>query len=487
VPVIQRYFSRFMSIEPVRRQSLISFANIIGLTVLGYIATMYFAHVLGAAVLGSYYLFIAYYSIFSLIGDGGFGGAATKRISEGKDADAYFSAFIILRIGLLVVSVVALLAIAPFLVDFVASGLLPWLLLALFIGTLAGFVFIGVYGSGKVGVVQTSDFLNTTVKIIFQILATYLGYAAAGLAGGFIVGMVAAFFINYRYLSLRFAKFTKEHLRSLFSFSFWIFLTSTGFTVFATADTILIGYFLTNADVGVYRVAYQLSTAALFASLALNTVLFPTMSRWSSDGDLGSVSTALSRAFSFSLLLAVPVITGGILLSRPLLYYLYGSEFSTGSSTLVILLLVQISIIFANLQTTSLNALDQPKKSFITTSLAAVLNIVLNVAFIPFFGILGAALATLLSVSLNAVLAHHYLAGIIPVRIEKKPVAGIIVSGLVMGAVVFLFSIVTGISSLLFLLGAVVLGGVTYFLLLLRLDPGIRSEAVNLLRTFGIL
>jgi O-antigen/teichoic acid export membrane protein len=487
VPVIQRYFSRFMSIEPVRRQSLISFANVIGLTVLGYIATMYFAHVLGAAVLGSYYLFLAYYSVFSLIGDGGFGGAATKRISEGKDVDAYFSAFVVLRVILLAVSALVLLAVAPFLVDFAASGLLPWLLLALFIGTIAGFVFTGVYGSGKVGVVQSSDFLNTVVKIIFQILATFLGYAAAGLVGGFIAGMLAAFFINFRYLTLKLSTFTKSHLKSLFSFSFWIFLTSTGFTVFATADTILIGYFLTNADVGIYRVAYQLSTAALFTSIALNTVLFPTMSRWSSEGDYGSVSTALSRAFSFSLLLAVPVIIGGILLSRPLLYYLYGSDFSSGANTLVILLLLQLSIIFANLQTTCLSALDQPKKSFMTTSLAAGLNIVLNVALIPFLGILGAALATLLSVSLNAILARRYLGRIIPVRIEKRTVASIIVSGLVMGAGVFFFSIITGISSLLFLIGAVVLGGAVYFLLLFHLDPGIRSEAANLLRTFGVI
>jgi O-antigen/teichoic acid export membrane protein len=476
-----------MSIEPVRRQSLISFGNIIGLTVLGYIATMYFAHVLGAAILGSYYLLLAYYSIFSLIGDGGFGGAATKRISEGKDADAFFSAFVFLRSILLIVSVCLLLVIAPFLVDFMASGLLPWLLLLLVAGTLSGFVFIGVYGSGKVGVAQTSDFLNTAVKIIFQILATFLGYGITGLAGGVIVGMAAAFFINFRYLHLKLTKFTKEHLQSLFSFSFWIFLTSTGFTVFATADTILIGYFLTNADVGVYRIAYQLSTAALFSSLALNTVLFPTMSRWCSDGNLKSVSDALSRAFSFSLLLAVPVIIGGILLSRPLLYYLYGSDFSTGASTLVLLLLLQIPIIFANLQTTTLNALDRPKKSFISTSSAAGLNIVLNVAFIPFIGISGAALATVISVSLNALLSRRYLSQIIPVRIEKRPVISIILSGLAMGVVVFLLSYVTGISSVLLLVAAVLVGAIAYFLLLFKLDPGIRSEATSLLRTFGIL
>jgi O-antigen/teichoic acid export membrane protein len=476
-----------MSIEPIRRQSLISFAKIIGLTAIGYIATMYFAHVLGPAILGSYYLFTAYYSIFSLIGDGGIGGAATKRISEGKDENAYFSAFVVLRVVLLVASVLVLLAIAPYLVDFVASGLLPWLLLALLISTIAGFFFTGVYGLGKVGVLQTSDFLNNAVRVAFQIIATYLGYAAAGLAGGFIVGMVAGFFINFRYMPLRLARFTKNHLKSLFSFSFWMFLTSTGLTVFATADTILIGFYLTNADVGIYRVATQLSSAALFANVALNTVLFPRMSRWSIDGELGSFGTALSRAVSFSLLLAVPVIVGGILLARPLLYYLYGSDFSAGSQALVVLLLLQVPALYISLLITSLNALDQPKKAFITTSLAAGLNVILNIALIPLLGILGSAIATLLSVSLNALLAHRYLSGIVPVRLEKRPVGSIVVSGLIMGAVVLVFGIATGTSSVFLLIAAILLGAATYFLILFKLDPGIRLEAANLLRTFGIL
>jgi O-antigen/teichoic acid export membrane protein len=152
-----------------------------------------------------------------------------------------------------------------------------------------------------------------------------------------------------------------------------------------------------------------------------------------------------------------------------------------------VLLLLQIPAIFVNIQITSLNALDNPKKSFISTSLAAGTNIVLNVLLIPVLGILGAAVATLLSVFLNAVLSYSYLSRIIPVRLEKKPVGSIVVSGVVMGTVVLAFSILTGISSVLLLIAAVLLGAGVYFALLFRLDPGIRSEAVGLLETFGIL
>ncbi|MDW7727982.1 MAG: hypothetical protein SCH70_12905 [Candidatus Methanoperedens sp.] len=88
------YFTRIMSIEPVRRQSIVSLIWQIALTFIGFLSTMYFAHAVGAGVQGAYFLFIAYFGIISLMTDGGFGGAAIKRISEGEEQDAYFSAFV---------------------------------------------------------------------------------------------------------------------------------------------------------------------------------------------------------------------------------------------------------------------------------------------------------------------------------------------------------------------------------------------------------
>ena len=73
-----------MSIEPIQRQSIVSLVWQIAITVIGFSSTMYFAHAVGASVLGGYFLFIAYFGIIGLVTDGGFGGAAIKRISEGE-------------------------------------------------------------------------------------------------------------------------------------------------------------------------------------------------------------------------------------------------------------------------------------------------------------------------------------------------------------------------------------------------------------------
>jgi O-antigen/teichoic acid export membrane protein len=474
-----------MQIDPVRRQSLISFLSIIGLTLIGYLSTMYFAHVLGPAILGSYFLFLAYFGIFDLVGDGGFGGAAVKRISEGREQNQFFSAFVALRFILLIVSLLALSIFASF-IDARESSLIPWLFLALIIGTLANSTQNGVYGTGKVGVVQISGFLNTIIKIIVQIIATFLGYAVAGLAGGFIVGMIAGLLINLRFLTLHLTRFTREHLKSLFSFSFWIFLASSGSMVFAYADTILIGYFMSSADVGIYRVAFQLTGAAAFTTASLHYVLYPRISNWHATGDVPKAESALSRAFTYSLLLAIPVVAGGLLLGDQLLYYLYGAAFETGTTALFILLLVQVANIFMFLQTMCLNAFDKPKKSFIATATAALLNIGLNIALIPILGITGAAIATLGSITFNAILSYAYLSRMMRVRLERMPVLHITASTLAMALAVILFRIVFGLGTVLHLAAAVTIGGALYFLVLFSIDKGIKDDIRSIMATVGI-
>jgi len=447
---------------------------------------MYFAHILGPAILGSYFLFLAYLGVFDLIGDGGFGGAVVKRISEGNEPNEFFSAFIFFRSVLLVVSISVVLLISPFLVDLVESELLPWLILALIISTVTSFATNGLYGSGKVGVAQISGFINTFTKIIFQIIATFLGFTVGGLAGGFIVGMTAGLFINYRYLTLHVTRFTRIHLKSLFTFSFWIFLASSGSMVFAYADTILVGYFMSNTDVGIYRVAFQLTGAAAFTTGSLHYVLYPKVSNWHATGEIARAEAALSRAFTYSLLLAIPVIAGGMLLGKELLYYLYGSGFESGATALVFLLLVQVANIFMYLQTMCLNAFDQPRRSFIATAIAACLNIGLNLVLIPIFGITGAAVATLVSITLNAFISYAYLSRSMHIRLEKRPLLNILVSTLMMVIVVLLCIAILGLGSVYFLATAIGAGGLVYFLVLFRLDRGIRDDIQSIISAFGI-
>jgi O-antigen/teichoic acid export membrane protein len=475
-----------MKISSIQRQSVISLSTTIALTAIGFISTIYFAHTLGPAPLGAYFLFLAYFGILNLIGDGGFGGAAVKRISEGKEPNEYLSAFAFIRIALLALSVSLLLVAEPYFKDLTSSGVFFWLLLALILSVFSSIAGIGVYGAGKVGLYQISGFVDALVRTIFQIIAVFLGFGIAGLTGGFVGGLVAGGVMNLQYIDLRLVRFRISHLKNLFGFSFWIFLTASGSLVFCYADTILIGFFMSNSDVGIYRTAFQLTSVATFATLAFHTVLYPKISNWGIKGQIAEIENSLARAWTYSLFLAIPTCIGGWILGDKLLYYLYGESFVEGAPALFFLLLVQVVNVFMFLGTMSLTALNRPKDAFWITVIAAIVNILLDLALIPIIGITGAAVATLIAMTLNAIGALILLSRIITVKFEYKPIKNILYAAVLMGIFLLFVHFILPLTHVLVIVGVVILGAAIYTLVLFYRDQEIHDEIMNLSVNLGI-
>jgi len=477
---LKTFFSRIMSIEPIRRQSIVSLIWQIAFTVIGFLSTIYFARAVGASILGAYFLFIAYFSIIGLMTDGGFGSAAIKRISEGEEQDAYFSAFVVLRSVFVTVVLVVLILFRSYFVYLDSAGTFIWLLVALVVSLLHGTVSSGIAGCGKMGIGATASFLDNVSRILVQVIAVFLGYGVAGLTGGFVGGMFVGFLVQLRFFDLHFVRFDWNHLKSLSSFSFWSFLVSGGSLVFMSSDSVMIGYFLNNADVGVYRVIFQFTSLATFTTTALRSTLWPKVSRWDKIGEIGFIEESLSRSFTYSLILAVPLFVGGALLGDRLLYFFYGADF-VSYTTLMLLFAVQIVNIFQYFITTYLSAMNQLKELFKITVVAVVANIALNTALIPVMGISGAAVATLVTMTLNGVLAWRVLARIITIRVEYSSLLNIFKASIAMGVFVGVYRLVVPLSIVWLTLIPVVLGGVVYGVIILKLDRKIYEELKGIL------
>ena len=465
-----------MSIDTIQRQSLVSLIWILVITAAGFLSTIYFAKVVGADALGAYFLFIAYCSIFNTVSDGGLGGAAIKRISEGVEQNEYFSAFFAARSILALSAVIFLLIFRGLFNDLNASGLFIWLPMIIIANLFAGGAVTGVAGAGKMGIRATCNTIIIISSILFQVAAIYLGYGAVGLAAGTIAGLVVGGLIEYRFMGLRLVRFRWNHIKSLSTFAFWLFLTSGGVMVFTQADTVMIGYFMHNSDVGIYRIVLQFTMAATFTTNILRNTLWPNVSRWGKSGEIGLVEESMSRAISYSLILAVPVLIGGVLLGDKLLFFFYGAEFSKGYLTLTVLLAVQVVNVFQFFFTMYLDALDRPKESFKVTAVGLVANIMLNLVLIPVIGIIGAAIATLVTMSMNALLAKNSLSNMMTIRLEHESILNIIKAAVVMGIFVGGLRLAVPFSNIWITLLDVVIGGVVYSILVLKFDTKICSE-----------
>ena len=480
------FLSRIMSLSAIQRQSTLSLFFTVLITVIGFFSTMLFSHLLGKDLMGVYYLFVAYYGIFNMIGDGGFGQAAVKRISEGKEQNEYLTAYACLRGLLIVVSTLILLTISPLLIDLQEYNIVLCIIITIAAAAFGNTITMGVYGLGHVGVKNVGVGIGELARIIIQIGTVFLGFSIYGLIGGYVAGIVISGLLCIKYFTFRPARFGFRHIRSLFVYGFWIFLISTGSLAFSYADTIFVGYFMTNGDVGVYRTAFQFTTAAAFITAAIAPTLTPKISRWSKDNEWEKIAPPVSRGITFGLILAMPVLFGGVFLADKLLYYFYGADFAAGAVACCILFAVQIVSVFTTFLGTALTASDHARQSFYATATAAVINIILNCIFIPLFGINGAALATLISYSVNALLIAYFLKRYITVRIEKRPILNIIISAAVMGLFVFVYKLFVPLDNVILTLIPVAVGALIYFFLLFKIDRGIRDEIAGMVTTLGL-
>jgi len=477
-----------LRIGDVQRQSFLHFGTSITVTVLGFLSTMAITHLTGSPdVPGGYFLFLAYLGIFSLISSGGLGGATVSLMGSGKRSGEYFSTYLTLRIFLLSGSIILLALLGAAMVDLTAAGLLPWLIGAVAATACADITGTWLYATGKVGYIQISNLINNLVRIMVQVLAILTGFGVAGLAGSVIAGLVAGSLYLIPLCHFRLGPVSRKSAEELITFSFWTLLASGGMVIYGNIDTILLGYFGSTHDVGLYRIALQLASFALFSALALNTILYPKFASWQHDERRAWIAGSLARAVSYSLLLALPVCVGGIILGDRLLYFLYGSPYLAAGFVLTLLLMAQVAYVFVFLWTMTLSALGMPKSAAVPALIASAVNIPLNLLFIPVFGITGAGVAILVTVLIHAVCAGGILSRYVGLTPDIRALKSICIATFCMTVVVGLFVLIIPLTHVLLLAGCVLLGAVSYFLTLVRLERGIDTALGRMMQEMGLV
>jgi O-antigen/teichoic acid export membrane protein len=83
---------------------------------------------------------------------------------------------------------------------------------------------------------------------------------------------------------------------------------------------------------------------------------------------------------------------------------LFGEEYASAATALVVLTFATLIQSFVGVGAPTLNMMGQPKANLWNYSIAVVLNIILNVVWIPQYGILGAAYASFFSMMLLGIL-----------------------------------------------------------------------------------
>jgi len=147
---------------------------------------------------------------------------------------------------------------------------------------------------------------------------------------------------------------------------------------------------------------------------------------------------------------------------------------------------VQVVNVFMYLGTMSLNALNRPKDAFWITVIAATANILIDIMLIPILGITGAAVATLIAMTLNACGALIFLSRIISIKFEHEPAKNMLYAAGCMGIFLLFIRLFLPLTHIATVLTLVIAGAGIYIVVLFKLNREIHDELKNLSVNLGV-
>lgn len=179
-------------------------------------------------------------------------------------------------------------------------------------------------------------------------------------------------------------------------------------TIYVSSDITMLGFFKGDAEVGIYSIATKIYTAIKQIFCAIVVVSIPRLTAYIGSEDNNSFIKLGRNVMSTLLMVMSPLIAGIIIFREQAILIAGGRAYLAGSNSLLFLSVAMIFSTAAIFLNSILMALKKESNILKGTAIAAVMNVILNLFFIPWLGGEGAALTTLIS-ELYVALYFYYL------------------------------------------------------------------------------
>jgi O-antigen/teichoic acid export membrane protein len=244
--------------------------------------------------------------------------------------------------------------------------------------------------------------------LIFVVFFLFLGFNVVGAVIGHVISIVVGALIAYfvvkkttdLHLSFSFAK-----AKELSRFGSQLMMSEAINIVNYQADVLMIGYFLTASDVGQYTVAIALSRFFWILPQSIQKIVYPATAEYWARQDISSLNKMVDKSIKYSTSIMVFAGLAVGFYSQEVVNVLFGQGFNDAVLSLQILLIGTV----INGSTTrpisgSFAGAGFPKYEMLKSTIAAIVNIILNYFLIPMYGIMGGAIATTVSLILSSII-----------------------------------------------------------------------------------
>ncbi|SEU09511.1 Membrane protein involved in the export of O-antigen and teichoic acid [Salinibacillus kushneri] len=252
--------------------------------------------------------------------------------------------------------------------------------------------------------VLNESIIIPVLKVVVLLGVYLLGFVMNSIVLAFYVATVTGFIyliilvIRLRVFSrIRFSNF--KDFKKIFKYSLPLLFSGYLMLISQKTDIMMIGYFSTDGQVGIYNIALRVGTLSSFILVAFNTMFAPTISSLFHRGKLETLENMYKVITKW--IVGVNLIAFALIfLLNEEIMHVFGSEYVAGSIALVLVSVGQVVNAGVGSAGMILSMTGKPVLDMITNFIVVIVNVSLNYTLIPIYGIEGAAIASMVSVGI---------------------------------------------------------------------------------------
>ncbi len=241
------------------------------------------------------------------------------------------------------------------------------------------------------------NIISALIKLIFIFLKLSVGWFVFGLLlDTIILATGYIYFYSIKVGSIFKWVFDSKLAKYLIKHSWPLALSAVLVSIYMKIDQLMVENYLGTGALGIYSTVVQLSESWYFIPVAIVTSVFPAIMNAKRDNPERYIKR-LQNMYDLMVWISLSVAIF-MTFASPIIYRIvYTPEFWDGAHVLTVHVWAGIFVFLGSASGQYLIAEGYTKLSMLRTGMGALANIALNILWIPKFGIMGAALATLIA------------------------------------------------------------------------------------------
>ncbi len=250
------------------------------------------------------------------------------------------------------------------------------------------------------------------LRLALPVLLVALGYSLFGAFLGIAIAMILSFSIGLAMTGLPTRNNNSFSSNTLILFALPVIAFSLIQSLLTQLDMFFVKAMLTAGEnAGYYVAATTLAKLPYEAITTIALVLLPLVSETSFANRIAKTSFYIMHAFRYAILFILPTALIASVTALPLITLFYRQAYAPAASVLSILAIAYLFLAFFTISATIIIAHGKPKHVFAIGASALLLDFILNYYLVPILGMEGAAIATLASMAIAALITTAYVFG----------------------------------------------------------------------------